>query len=553
MIVIIQKMLTVLWISQVVAFLPVVNGFVAPKFANPRSPRLQGCPLASKNPEAENDEDDPIFYNDFDQVSPEDSVSFFTPANTDNLSSLTERVQQVQATDRAEAARIRTNWAEANWEVRGFSLDAIDCKADGSAPLIHITTLTPSTDPDDESEQLVWVGRSDGSLVLVQLGSDYLTHFSSTLTLEPTTGNSVSVKSKLVRDDGNNPWIEANDSFRQDPFGILCQAQPYQGQPISHLVTALHKIVYTVAQGDPQILPWLIPETTTADEEGFRLVAQPALPNVHPASVVGLHTVSLTNDESAPTLLASVSEDGTLALWDISSGDLLFTCNIDATEDDYAAESLAVTSATASHGYWFLGLANGKILAYQLDQLLEATADGSPCPLPACEWQANPQKAAVTAIHCMGNTTLRGLSPSLVVISGDSQGMVQQWNLLERQARVEGSSDTKTVLDAWPKMANQRVPGRAHLFQGHEDTITSITSTKNTDFVVTASRDGTVRAWHPATGKVATRMDGFEEIIPCQLCLVGHDLLLTGSGHYVTVHDFSTTDDDLVEQIDPLD
>ena len=190
----------------------------------------------------------------------------------------------------------------------------------------------------------------------------------------------------------------------------------------------------------------------------------------------------------------------------------------------------------------------GKIIGYPLATLVQATADGGPCPLPVAEWAANPEQTAITALHIWGPATVRN-TPSLVVVSGDDTGLVQQWDVLERRSSSNDGEAT-VLLDAWPKMARQRLSERAHLLQGHEGAITCITSTPHA--VVTSSRDGTVRAFDPATGSITTRMDGFVEDQLANLCLVGHqDLLLTdGNGPHVTVHDFFSASEDILEDVD---
>mmetsp|Transcript_17669 Transcript_17669/g.35523 ORF Transcript_17669/g.35523 Transcript_17669/m.35523 type:complete len:575 (-) Transcript_17669:263-1987(-) len=509
------------------------------------------------------------FYDDFAELDTSEA-SFLAQEVTPVVpSALQERMQQVQQAEAQDQDRVRNNWDQANWQVRGFSLDTIDARkeqhqgddGDGEAPIfssappIHVTTLTaPSTTSDvDDDERSVWVGRTDGSLILVRLGSEFVARFESKLSLESSDDPenlSVSVQSKLVR-DSRQPNNDDKTSM-DDPFEILCQRQAYDNEPIQHVVATSY-MVYTVAEGSSDIQPWLIPETTTTSDETFGLVAQPALTGVHKAPLVGLHAVSMvpsSEDDSAvsePTLLTSVSVDGVLAVWDISTGALLFTCHLMNNEDEQGS---VITSATAAHGHWFLGRSDGKIIGYPMATLVQATADGGPCPLPAAEWAANPEQTAITALHIWGPATVRN-TPSLVVVSGDDSGLVQQWDILERRSSSSSHDGEATVLlDAWPKMARQRLSERAHLLQGHEGAITCITSTPHA--VVTSSRDGTVRAFDPATGSITTRMDGFVEGQLANLCLVGHqDLLLTdGNGPHVTVHDFFSASEDILKDVD---
>ena len=72
--------------------------------------------------------------------------------------------------------------------------------------------------------------------------------------------------------------------------------------------------------------------------------------------------------------------------------------------------------------------------------------------------------------------------------------------------------------------------------------------------IITASHDGSVRAWNPKSGATTTQMDGFEQPLMQQsLCLMGesHDLLLTaGNGPHVTVHDFASATDDILKDVE---
>ena len=497
------------------------------------------------------------------------SASGSTPADA----SLTRRFQQVQAAQAAETQRIQDNWTAQNWQVRGFSLDTTDAKEqqDDASP-ISVTTLTAAA-ADENDDDAVWVGRSDGSLLLVRLGTEFVARFESVLTLKSQTSTtendddeddslSVSIASRLVR---NDLGIVGANNDDQDAFRIACQCRAYEnGQAIQHVVAVADK-VFTVAAHSTEIIPW-IPDSPD-DADVFGLVAQPAWTTPSSLSsstrehveIIAIQAVAL--EESAePTLLASVASDGTLALWDIATGALLFTCQVamqDNDNDDNTKRGISatITSATAAHGQWVLGTEDGKIIMYSLQHLVHATAHGGPCPLPVAEWYANKaQQTPITALLVWGQANVRGTT-SWVIVSGDQQGLIQQWDLLPRQSSSSSSSNTQQW-DAWPKMPRQRVSERAHLLQGHNQAITSLTRTAQA--IVSASRDGSVRAWDPQTAAVTTRLDGFEEETHdnakggLPMVILHNALLLTaGNGPHVTVHDFVRIhkDDDLLENI----
>ena len=100
-------------------------------------------------------------------------------------------------------------------------------------------------------------------------------------------------------------------------------------------------------------------------------------------------------------------------------------------------------------------------------------------------------------------------------------------------------------MEHWPKLASQRLPKKAHLFEGHSGPITALEAMggRRPQFL-SASEDGTIRAWNVADGKESYRMDGFTKDLS-SLCVLGassseDDFLVTnGMKQYVCVHDFS--------------
>lgn len=106
--------------------------------------------------------------------------------------------------------------------------------------------------------------------------------------------------------------------------------------------------------------------------------------------------------------------------------------------------------------------------------------------------------------------------------------------------KIESASfdEPSFKLEHWPRMANQRMQRRAHLFKGHEEMpITALASVDASKFL-SAGADGTVRAWSPSTGKELFRMAGFTAELS-SLCLQEDLYLITdGMEHFVCVHDF---------------
>ena len=124
------------------------------------------------------------------------------------------------------------------------------------------------------------------------------------------------------------------------------------------------------------------------------------------------------------------------------------------------------------------------------------------------------------------------------LVTGGMDGVVKQWDILSR------TQADKTTLEHWPRLSNQRMKQRAHLFQGHENKITALQYHPNA--IVSAGVDGTVRAWNYKTGKEFFVMDGFSDGIN-SLCLSEDALVTNGMNQFVCVHDFNIDGGDEVE------
>jgi WD40 repeat protein len=80
--------------------------------------------------------------------------------------------------------------------------------------------------------------------------------------------------------------------------------------------------------------------------------------------------------------------------------------------------------------------------------------------------------------------------------------------------------------------------------KGHDGPITALESMGGRPQFLSASEDGTIRAWDVAKGEERYRMDGFTTDLS-SLCVQGSgdsddDLLITnGMNQYVCVHDFT--------------
>lgn len=585
------------------------TAFVTPLWGGQRrTTTIRTKSLRDDTSQEDDDQDDsphdaPHYFDDFAELDTSGLASFAddttasptdaTKQTTDPFTAaLASRLTQVQAATTADAARVARNWEHGNWQVRGFTLDASDALVDeraygsvdatpedatAAALALPITVCALALSSHDDDGPQVWVGRTDGSLLLVQLGSEGVASFQSQLAIQTNASAdanatlAVQVASRLVRQEPGDWQIPPDDDDEaraaalrhqqaqaaQDPFCIRSQLQAYDQQAVRHLVTAnAHApsettLVYTVAAGGTEIQAWQgVAVDREEDDDGdgrLALVATPTLTGVHTSPIVALQAVSLEEDPTAEaTLLLSVSTDGSLAVWDIAGGDLLITCCL-------PGDSAGVTSATAGAGHWWIATADGRVLGYPLAALLESAANDGPCPLPVGDWAAAADDVAVTALTCLGRTRV-GQGPSardsLVVVTGDATGQVKQWDLLER---ANGSGGI--ALDAWPKMPRQRWPHRAHVLTGHDSPITALVPTAppsddSQPLVLAAAQDGSLRAWNGKTGSERVRMEGFTDQLR-SLCVIGQDLLLTdGNGPHVTIHDFLHGPEDALKETD---
>ena len=588
----------------------------------------------------------------------DDTTAAAAAASTTSQLQLQQRIQSLQQQERQKDAIRVQNWKTGNWNVRGFSLDPVSAtttaaemestnQKEEQQPAVTVCNIVPASSSDDDDtdtdEKTIWVGRTNGSVLQVRLGTEYWAHFRSKLTAQEQPSNQnennnsstnnnntfVQVTSKLVRDDEHDvmfadslnqksqdndededeDWNLAQNSLSQqqqqqqqqhEPFQILHQFKTSTDTPIVAMLAHRNSHLFTANQGSGDITQYLLSSssssssssslTTTTnsnnENDNHPPVASATLTGAHTDTILCLKAVSLSSsnndDEEEDGVLFSASADGSIALWAADTGDLLYKCQI-VSDDDSAQDNinkknaLLITSADCNGRYIFLGTAGGQVLAYTVQDLLQSASQGANddennnnnndtvvCPVPNGQWQATDgDNIAITSIVCGGEGSMgraRGQS-TLVLLTGDATGLIKQWEILPRitttttsTTTTGGSSSgiadsdnnkrrTAVRLEQWPKLSTQRLAKKAHIFTGHDGAISSLLAMDATKFV-SASTDGTVRAWNPATGKELFRMDGFTDAVR-SLCLVNPTMLVTdGMEKFVCVHDFD---------IDPYD
>jgi WD40 repeat protein len=449
---------------------------------------------------------EPLMFDDFEGNILGDAVSSTTPPQ------LQERISDYKNVLVKKDTQIAKNWRQGNWKVRGFSLDKYSTTATNNDDTIHVSSVALGLD-----EQSICVGRTDGSVVFVTLGTDYWTKFRAT----------------TIEDDGQNstisqmvPEIEETSLV---PFEVTHQFMA--GNSITTMLVAADEnddeAILVTAGADGIVHVWTYPDAT--HEKVLPLQTLEA----HKGPVVAVKKVSMEGNKD---LLFSASQDGTIALWDLWTGDLVLKCDI---QDD-GPSTISCADVESSHIY--VGLSSGYVLGYLVEEMVLAASEGGICPMPNGRFKAH--EGGVTAILCAGEGTL-GLSrlgtKSSILLTGGVDGVIKQWEMISDE-----SSSNPTKLQHWPRLSSQRMKRRAHLFQGHAPgPITSLACVDQSK-ILSAGADGTVRVWSPSKGTEMFRMDGFTESLK-SLCLV-EDLLITdGMEQFVCVHDFDVDDSEFDE------
>jgi WD40 repeat protein len=517
-------------------------------------------------------------YNDFGDFIPGDNddggdgTESTSASNSNKI--LKDRVDELRDMTTQKTAKLAQNWQQGNWKVRGFSLDPYSAKDDD---IIHyddddddlmLLLLLPNNDTKINKKQpsfissmvlgdddICVVGRSDGSVCLIELGTEYWARFDSQLTALETSNTTVKIESTLVRsaalDDSTTttPTTTATTTttlLSDSPFVVTCQFMAHEGLQITALLVAERNddervVVTATSNGDMTL--WSVPEDDVIDTKE-RVLPMCNL-DAHSDKVVAIKAASLTSDGN-DDLLVSASRDGSIALWDLWTGDLIYKCQMQ--EGD---AKLEITSLDAKDQVVFLGLATGHVVSYLVPEMVQAASVGDSCPVPNGRFLAHGEHdGGVTSVTYGGPGNL---SPtSSILITGGADGTVKQWEILPRSAASSAAEDssTTTVLEHWPRLATQRMPKRAHVFatshmggNGDDLTITALAS-HGDDKIISASADGTVRAWSPTTGKELYMMAGFTSALT-SLCLNQDMLVTNGMNQFVCVHDFDVNQEDL--------
>jgi WD40 repeat protein len=510
-----------------------VNGWILASSSSLSRPRRNKLLRRLNN----NDNNNDIFYNDFEEDIGGDGKGAPVDASL-----LQERISRVQTQESDHSESMLQNWQSGNWQVRGFSLEDNDNDDDDDPDYSTDTNHHDSKKvvcckivPAHDDEGCIWVGRTDGSVVGVQLGTAFWTKFRSKLTATATEDDAgVRIASAWVRENDDN-----DDESR--PFEIRYQFSASK-DPITQLVAYDSYVFTTSSTTGGDIQQWVLPEEGPP-RAGARLATTAG------ETVVCLKRISLVSEQT--DVLLSVSHTGSVALWDLQTGASVVQCQATMSND----EPLAITSADSDGTFLYLATTSGHILAYLVRDILlssssatSTTTEETEGRLPNGQWKAT-ENGPITAVACAG--AAQGMSsssnsnPSALLLTGDANGVVKQWQVFSvpttgNDDDSDDASTSRTRLEQWPKRTLQKLPfQKTHVMAGcHEGPVSALLSLTD-KCLLSAAADGTIRAWNPVTGKEFFHMDGFSEPIH-SLCLTDDNVLVTdGMNKFVCVHDFT--------------
>ena len=319
---------------------------------------------------------------------------------------LLNRIREFKEDQVRKDTLLAKNWKAGNWKVRGFSLDKEDPDS-----AVHVSRLHESLTPNQ-----VIVGRTDGSICFVSLGTEYLTQFVAKLTAQETGNATISIESQLVRNDRgmNSEILVDSEGNMETPFQVELQFKAHDSPIVA--IEENDEYLFTAGKNSGDIRVW--------DVEGDKVIPHSTLTNAHSDTVVALLTLSYKDDDN---LLFSASCDGSLALWDVNTGDMVYKCQM--IQDEEQASPISCADVDQSRSIIYLGMATGHIIAYNVEDMIKiASSTGGVCPVPSGRFMAH--EGGVTAVKCAGEGTLARSNPgasSSILLTGGSNGIVKQW------------------------------------------------------------------------------------------------------------------------------
>lgn len=306
------------------------------------------------------------------------------------------------------------------------------------------------------------VGRSDGSVCVVKIGGEYLAKFTSVARMKMESSgedddavagmmSTAKLSSELVREDSlysnsippastsieGSTIPNADDSIDYtlpDRFEVVAQLSAHDGAITALLFDSI-RTMYTCGRGDFQIKEWSIPGSlpigisTSNSEKCVRVLS------LHTDEIVELKTMYSAQLES--DLLISFSKDGTFAIWEKWTGDLVYRVSV-ASEYGEVVPILCA-DVEEQEGIIFVGTSAGDVFAYTIGDIVDAAEKVDQQPEAICRFAAYSQNigAAVSTVRSLGDTSKssdlaqRTNAPqnlyTCTLLTGSDDGLVKQW------------------------------------------------------------------------------------------------------------------------------
>ncbi len=542
------------------------------------------------------------------------------PDSESPMSVLQQRFQKLALTEQVNRQQISDNLKEGFWGVWGCSLDPYTDENSETKTSVTSLKLFPldddGMDGDDDSALLI-VGRSDGSIIWLKMDTisspssfssdndpknsvenrSVTTYFENKLVAKPTEDGGMVVDKALQRREsdsnfgfgGEDAAKDADGSSPRLPFDILAQIQT-TGKATSGADAAIvemlplpsARMLWTISKSTPNAIRalFLFPDSETGyllPNSSFKV----DLETVHASPIVAMKTIpKIEEDDSEASLVVSVSDNGQVVVWELSSAEEKFPpsikikliTNLFQQEGEYDA----VSSVDVDDQYLYLGTQAGKISIFSLSAVTDAVAESSDnvLALPLVKsfeafTSSNPGISTLLAAGpgSLGTTSSPGggnRPPTKSLIAGDMSGGLKQWELIPAgQGRLE----------YWPRLATQKLPGgKPHVYETRDnswgDDYTYGEQQRNSFFpairqllciqqVLLAATDYDLTVWDSSTGKILYDMQGLDFTSGSRPNLVAANdsvLVTNGMENFVCVHDFtmdritSENVDDYLEQ-----
>jgi hypothetical protein len=472
---------------------------------------------------------------------------------------LQDRMQQLVETEQAAQQQISDNWKEGYWNVWGCSLDPFVLQDDADTSKTVVTCLrlgsTMDEDENDQDSALLIVGRSDGSLVWLKMDSatssynqndrSIVTYFENKLTAKSTQDGGMTIGSELQR---SNP-VEEVDDVSTPPFDIVAQLSTTSAI-VDMLVLPDATMLWTIHQDAPHLVQ--ATSLSLEEETGFLLPSnnpeQHILQAVHTAPIVAMKSVP-----GHDSLVITVSKDGQTVIWEInSSGDVLVRYEGNLLEIAAGEErSDVLLSMDVDDEFLFLGTLSGQILVFSLATMMHNKVEVSSEPVLVKRFVGfSNREPGVSAVCVAAPGTLSGNDnkapinsgrpPTKTLIAGNILGELKQWELIPTR---DGNG-----LEYWPRMASQKLPGKAHVFDTNsymgnipgDLQSSAIRQVLVIQHVILVSTNHDLRFWDPFTGKSLYDMQGLNfPAVPSLVVAKDSVLVTNGMDQYVCVHDFA--------------